>query len=424
MLRMNKIYLVLFSFVFLTNSFAQSNFWEKAKNTDGIAAYTFSESANGNILAGTGKGIYISTDQGQSWNLLSNSVSLPLSVAMDSQGGILAGNDTGIFRTLDNGQRWIKVLNTKEVDANSSVTHPVFGIVVLKNVVLAGTEGLGIYRSTDNGQHWAKVTEGLTNNDIYSMTSSPGGIVYAGTKDGVYRSTDSGISWEHKPPVRDFTYALAADSCKDVYAGVSYTNTESGVYKSTDAGDTWSKYGLQNVPVDGLALDSKGNLLATVYDDWNPANAGVYMASTNSNNWTHIIDGLSTLKCRPIIIASDGSAIVGTGDGGIYRSSHPLKNITSVNDNYNQPGSFALLQNYPNPFNPTTTISYELPFQTNVTLSVFNELGQKVALLVNGIQAAGNHNIIFNASNLSSGIYLYRIEAGNFHETKKLILLK
>jgi len=83
-----------------------------------------------------------------------------------------------------------------------------------------------------------------------------------------------------------------------------------------------------------------------------------------------------------------------------------------------------LEQNYPNPFNPATTIRYSITHTTNVTLKVFDMLGREVQTLVNAQQAPGQYSITLNAQNLGSGVYFYRLNAGTFTETKKLMLLK
>ncbi len=94
------------------------------------------------------------------------------------------------------------------------------------------------------------------------------------------------------------------------------------------------------------------------------------------------------------------------------------------------PDNFELSQNYPNPFNPTTTIRYAIPSESKVTITVFNLLGQEIASLVNDVKSSGYHEVVFNAANLSSGVYLYKINAisttgsKEFSSTKKLILLK
>jgi hypothetical protein len=89
-----------------------------------------------------------------------------------------------------------------------------------------------------------------------------------------------------------------------------------------------------------------------------------------------------------------------------------------------QPTTFKLYQNYPNPFNPSTTISYDLPVRSRVKLSIYNLLGQEVATLIEGEQEPGRYNVNFDASGLPSGVYFYRLEAGNFVEQKKMILIK
>jgi hypothetical protein len=88
------------------------------------------------------------------------------------------------------------------------------------------------------------------------------------------------------------------------------------------------------------------------------------------------------------------------------------------------PVSYQLDQNYPNPFNPSTTIRYGLPHKSHVSLIVYNTLGQLVSELVSGEQEAGYHEVRFDASNLSSGVYFNRIIVGDFVQTRKLLLIR
>lgn len=97
---------------------------------------------------------------------------------------------------------------------------------------------------------------------------------------------------------------------------------------------------------------------------------------------------------------------------------------TSVNEMETLPSSINLLQNYPNPFNPETTIGYQLPVSSQVKLEVYDALGRKLNILVDKEQNAGYHEVKFDGSNLSSGIYFYRITAGKYVQTNKMILLK
>jgi plastocyanin len=100
----------------------------------------------------------------------------------------------------------------------------------------------------------------------------------------------------------------------------------------------------------------------------------------------------------------------------------PSSDVQTSNNNV--PSSFNLEQNFPNPFNPSTKISFSLPQKSNVTLKIYNAIGQEIKTLVNGEADAGIHEIEFNGSNLASGIYFYRLSTPGFTDTKRLVLLK
>jgi hypothetical protein len=98
---------------------------------------------------------------------------------------------------------------------------------------------------------------------------------------------------------------------------------------------------------------------------------------------------------------------------------------TSIDDERGMaPSKFELKGNYPNPFNPSTVIRYNVPNTADVSLSVYDMLGRQVAVLVNGLQSAGSYDVTFNATNLSSGVYLYRLQSGDFVQTQKMMLVK
>ena len=129
-------------------------------------------------------------------------------------------------------------------------------------------------------------------------------------------------------------------------------------------------------------------------------------------------------------IKSDGSDLLKIVDAGkgYYISDFDivyLQDISSTaKDIVDLPQDFQLFQNYPNPFNPTTTINYSIPKENSVTIKVYDVLGKEVATLVNGNKPVGNYSVEFDASKLVSGIYYYRLQAGNYSGTKKLIFIK
>jgi len=90
----------------------------------------------------------------------------------------------------------------------------------------------------------------------------------------------------------------------------------------------------------------------------------------------------------------------------------------------NIPNRYDLSQNYPNPFNPSTTIEFDLPKTSEVSLKVFNILGEKVATLLSGSLLSGSHSVEWDASNLASGVYLYRLQAGTYVEIRKMVLMR
>jgi hypothetical protein len=130
-------------------------------------------------------------------------------------------------------------------------------------------------------------------------------------------------------------------------------------------------------------------------------------------------------ECSPSVnvdLTTIGFPIAFTIPGSLKELTTPSTGI--VNQSSLTAMDYSLAQNYPNPFNPSTNLEFEIPKQGFVSLKVYNSLGIEVAELVNEINPAGRYTAAFDGSNLSSGIYFYKLEAGDFSETKRMILLK
>ena len=138
-----------------------------------------------------------------------------------------------------------------------------------------------------------------------------------------------------------------------------------------------------------------------------------------------IVDNQGSKKFNSIAFALDaGNSITAMNVTDVKIDTGTITGVNDLNGTAALPISYSLSQNYPNPFNPTTTIRFALPKAGDVNLAVYDILGRKIAELVHGNLTAGYHTVNFNASNLASGVYFYRIQAGDFVSVKKLMLLK
>ena len=211
-----------------------------------------------------------------------------------------------------------------------------------------------------------------TLNHIYFSDANDGTTV--GTNGTILRTTNGGLSWQAQSSGRS-----------ENLVGVSFTNSTQGtvvgyngtILKTTNSGITWS------LQTSGI----KNNLYNVFFTDVNTG-----------------------------IVVGNNGAIFRTTNGGFTFIGN--KNQTTV------PYGFSLSQNFPNPFNPNTVISYSLPSASNVKLILYNTLGQAVKVLETGFKQAGHYSVNFNASDLPTGIYFYKLESGQVSQVKKMILLK
>lgn len=177
------------------------------------------------------------------------------------------------------------------------------------------------------------------------------------------------------------------------------------------------------------------NIRVHLYKNGVEVTSGKFQSDAMTVNWTPfqitVSDTLynSADSARIVLSAANEPKSGSTGPLGnsvLFVDNLSFDNlITSVGDFPNElPGTFDLEQNYPNPFNPSTTIRYQLPTRTYVTLRIFDVLGREVTTLQNGVEEPGYKSLTFNASGLASGMYYYHLQAGNYIETRKLLLLK
>lgn len=336
------------------------------------------------------------------------------------------------------------------------------------------TKGVVLYHTANSGTSWTKQlltpwTIGLfvqfvDVNSGWAVVGNGSGLNNM-TSGALIRTTNGGASWTILPAASGIPYFIDANN------GWSITSSSSGVpvnhiSHTTDGGNNWSTQ---------LTDSSGGGFIAIQFVDgnngWVVGDSGKVLRTTNSGTtWTRITNtgNNSTHKAlffldanigwiggRPF--SNQGPAIVlhTTNGGGSWSvQSTPSQygifcirftdanngwftadyggfakttsgGATAVQENGSSiPDLFELEQNYPNPFNPSTVISYQLPANSHVILKVYDVLGREVETLLDERQSAGNHYVRLNATTLSSGVYFYRLEAGMYHDTRKMLLLK
>jgi photosystem II stability/assembly factor-like uncharacterized protein len=339
------------------------------------------------LYAGTSKGVFRSTDASEYWTLaaggLANFSHVQTLAVLSSSGGtgstdLFAGTWSGMFRFNHDGERW---------------TGPVAGLLyqdirsfaVSGSRLFAGTKRHGLFGSTDNGTSWTAANTGLPAYvDVLSLAVLPtsgGTCLVAGTSEGVVRSSDNGESW------------IPANT------------------------------GLANFCICALAVlpRSDGTDSTDLFaGTWN----GIYHSSDNGSRWTAVSTGLPAWSVVYALAFQGTDLFAGLNGTGVWR--RPLSEMIKSTEGGGgeRPQEFALFQNYPNPFNPNSDIRYQISEFRTVKLAVYDLLGHEVAVLVNENKAPGTYQVRFDGAGLPSGVYFYRMTAGSYSATKKLLLVR
>ena len=388
---------------------------------------------------GSGGGIFKTTNGGGTWKSVGGggfgTLELNAVEALDAStalvGTFSTGAGGGIYRTTDGGTSWGLVAHA----AGGSI-----GGIQMKSALegyAVGTPQAGkwlVLKTTDGGGSWnplatAPQEDSLTGVGITALGAyfmRPRGVqligntlLFGSVSGVVYRSTDLGVTWiSSASNVNTFLTALHFNSSTTGLAGDGYTGTSRS---TTNAGASWGSAGtVSSNPVTCLA--GTGN------EFWATTGDGIAYTNTMGGAWTFmtpgywgIFGGLNAVSFSPISSPLNGWAV---GDSGMilhYQRGAPASISASGRTS---PAEFSLAQNYPNPFNPSTTIRYSIQRRSHVLLTVCNALGQQVATIIDGEVEAGDHAVRFDASRLASGVYFYRIQAGSFHQARKLLLVR
>jgi hypothetical protein len=278
---------------------------------------------------------------------------------------------------------------------------------------IVGTKSAGIFY-TDDDATWTAATgipAGASQNIRGFMCQDITVLALAGTENGAFISTNRGASWSAA------NTGLTGSALKINNMFAVFALTGNGVYlTSLTAFTGWTSTGTTG-DYRTCAAD-----VTTMKYYFFGTNVGTCINLMTSQVSNLSLSGISGGAITSALLYGT-NMFVGTETGGVFRAQVSAL-ATGVSDKIQLPNDFTLSQNYPNPFNPTTTISFSLPSKSFVTLKVFDALGREVSTLVSQELTAGNYSQQWNAGNLPSGMYFYRLQTGNYSETRKIVLLK
>ena len=301
-------------------------------------------------------------------------------IDVDNNGIVWCATNNGVYKSDDNSWIHYTVEDGLKSKFATWISLSPYGVPWIRYGDPGATDNNVCYgASFFNGEKWVTFdsSTGLPSDEIYSIEFGPNGYPY-----------------------------ISYGSSTDLVRGILYNN-----------GKEWISIS-EEYTGNNIVFDAEGTLFIYYY------NFGCKFVVYKNSTWTVIneftppyeITGLT----HEIKIDEAGNIWLGT-----YEGVYTYFLITSISEEFlHKPEKLPNLTNYPNPFNPITTISYSIASPGHVSLSVYNITGQKVATIVNSNMSVGNHSVSFDGSNLASGVYFYRFEAGKFNKTGKMLLVK
>lgn len=346
-----------------------------------------------------------------------------------------------IYNTTDGGNTWNYQFAFTQT-GNSSIASMLFindsTGWVFGDAWRNGSYLSSIFKTTTGGKTWTTydVDEKYNITDGYFISDSVGwaygfvfDVPYPTPKEYVLlKTTNAGINWDKiwsspyessdRYSLQGISFLYFSDNNNGGYFRNVADQTQTIFEKTTDGGITWSGRHYFYPSLYASCIDSEYNIYTYRYED-----SAIVVSNNGGASWGTKSDKFPAFASKLIFITKD-TAYGLSNIGALYKSTTG-GGITSINNiSETLPKNFILMQNYPNPFNPTTTIDYSIPKESFVTIKVYDMLGREVATLINEEKNAGEYSVKFNGSILASGVYLYRMKAGNFIQTKKMILMK
>jgi photosystem II stability/assembly factor-like uncharacterized protein len=362
---------------------------------------------------------YKTTDGGTTWSVLTTGATATFRGCYftDANTGWVVGSSGTVIHTTDGGATF-----TPQTPNNTSTLYSIY--MVNNNVgYISGSSGR-VRKTTDGGVNWDTVDVGNTSPSLYRIDfrDELNGMT-VGSSGRTFYTLDGGETWNFENTGMSTTYGLFVEktspdtSSAYVCGSLSYIMKNSVVIVPVELASFTASVSGNNVTLGWVTATELNNLGFEVE------------RKAAEGKWVKVgfVDGIGTTTEPQIYNFTDEGLVSGIYNYRIkqidYNGSYKYYNLDEAVE-ISAPESYALSQNYPNPFNPTTKIKYSVPADGFVNISVYNVLGEKVTDIVNSIQKAGSYEVTFDASSIASGMYLYRMESGNFISVKKMMILK
>ena len=368
-----------------------------------------------------------SPDSGATWQVNSYQPPATLNdIAVINEDTIVTvGNGGTILRTTDGGINWTTI--------SSGVTDNLLSVSFIDSFGICGGLSQTILYTSDSGESWNVAQTGFFGGGFWGATMLSPQIGFIAGENSISQpllgqTTNSGQNWNLTPFYLNNNEGRATGvDFTDLFVGYASARVWDGrgaIAKTTDSGNNWVTtffnsplwsidFPISNASQIGYAVGDLGIILKT-YD------AGTSWQSQQSG---------TALKLNKIYFKDLDTGYAVGENGTLLKTISGGEPVTKVKDKNVSINEFTLHQNYPNPFNPTTTIRYQIPLPGGAgggltALKVYDILGNEIATLINEEKLPGEYEIHFDAGQLPSGVYLYRLSAGSFARTRKMILLK
>ena len=319
---------------------------------------------------------------------------------------VLASGIDAILRSTDLGESWIDI----DVPALENFMSMSF---LDQNTGFACGSGATIIKTTNGGLNWQLVSQGTGGFYSCKFFDVNNGVAI-NSFNVIKKTTNGGVSWFNVYTTPN------APRCMFFNGSTSFVSGWGGyIFKTTNNGTNWSVVDNGGKDYDiysGSFLNQDIGLFTGPAPGWSK---GIIFKTLNGGNSWVLTDSING---SPYSMDFAGNyAVIVCDSGKIFRSSNPI-GIREISSQV--PDKYSLSQNYPNPFNPTTNIEFSVPKTGAVKLTVFDLTGREISTLVKSTLSVGKYRVDFNAGNLSSGTYFYRLETDSYVLTKKMVLVK